>query len=192
MKKQFIGYVFLGFILFMACFVAGLITFADTNHAPIFDFIGNQTVNEEELLQFTVHAIDPDGDPMVYSTTGLPRGATFDPATGGFSWIPDYSQSGKVSPLVTFNVTDGKGGGVSQSVSITVNNTEPPELLLNPSFDTGIDNWYCVCLDNTTANATISWDTANYDTAPASLQVQCANKGGVPIRISKFLRISSN
>jgi hypothetical protein len=58
------------------------------------------------------------------------------------------------------------------------NNMEPPELIQNPGFDTGIADWYCVNLENTSANAAISWDTINYDTAPGSLRVQCADNGG--------------
>ncbi|HEX3044819.1 MAG TPA: carbohydrate binding domain-containing protein [Bacillota bacterium] len=178
MKKQLISYVFLGFILFVVCFGAGLIINAVANQPPVLDFMGNQTVNEGELLQFTVHATDPDLDSLTYSATGLPRGAAFDPATGKFSWIPDYNQSGKPSPLITFNVTDKKSGSATQSVVINVNNVEPSELIQNPGFDTGIDDWHCVCLENTTASAAISWYRANYDTAPASLQVQCADNGG--------------
>ncbi|HEX3048880.1 MAG TPA: carbohydrate binding domain-containing protein [Bacillota bacterium] len=55
---------------------------------------------------------------------------------------------------------------------------KPSELIQNPSFDTGIDDWHCICLNNTTANTVISWDTANYDTAPGSVRVQCADNGG--------------
>jgi alpha-tubulin suppressor-like RCC1 family protein len=186
MNKPMNGYVILGYILFAACFGMGFIINADANRAPVFDYVGNQAVNEGELLQFTVHATDPDGDPPTYSAMGLPRGAVFDPASGVFSWTPDYTQSGKASPLVTFSVTDGKGGEGAQAVSITINNVEPAELIQNPGFDNGIDDWYCVCPDITTANAVASWDNVNYDEASGSLRVQCTDNGSTYKDIQLF------
>lgn len=90
---------------------------------PVLDPIGNKTVAEGELLQFTVNATDIDGDPLTYSASGLPEGATFDPATRVFSWTPDFNQAGTPSPQVTFNVTDGNGGADSETITITVTDT---------------------------------------------------------------------
>ncbi|HEX3047248.1 MAG TPA: LamG-like jellyroll fold domain-containing protein [Bacillota bacterium] len=51
-----------------------------------------------------------------------------------------------------------------------------PNLLSNPDFNNGIEDWHCV---NNTINvqANLSWDTADYSTAPGSLKVQCYNNG---------------
>ena len=56
-------------------------------------------------LTFTLAAIDPDNDSLMYSATGLPSGAAFDPATKSFTWTPLDSMIGNHS--VTFSVSDG-------------------------------------------------------------------------------------
>ncbi|MEA1905720.1 MAG: LamG-like jellyroll fold domain-containing protein, partial [Euryarchaeota archaeon] len=78
----------------------------DENHPPVLDPIGDKSITEGSLLEFTISASDPDGDPLTYSADNLPTGATFDPATRTFSWTPDYGQSGSY-PDVHFEVTDG-------------------------------------------------------------------------------------
>ncbi|MCL6592062.1 MAG: carbohydrate binding domain-containing protein [Firmicutes bacterium] len=50
-----------------------------------------------------------------------------------------------------------------------------PELLPNPSFDTGTDNWHCSA--NSNARVSGERDTSNYDTAPAGYRIQCITKG---------------
>jgi len=67
----------------------------------------DKSVNEGELLQFTISASDPDGDSLIYSASNLPQGASFDPDTQTFSWTPDYGQSG-VYPNIRFEVSDGE------------------------------------------------------------------------------------
>ena len=77
-----------------------------SNQPPELAPIGDKTVDEGQLLSFTVSATDPEGDPLTYSASNLPSGATFDPTTGIFSWTPDYEQSGTYTN-VHFEVTDG-------------------------------------------------------------------------------------
>ncbi len=98
-----------------------------TNHAPVLDPIGDKTVNEGELLQFTVTAFDPDGDLLAFSAANLPPGASFDPATATFSWTPGYDQAG-VYEGVEFTVTDD---GIplelaTELITITVGNVNRP------------------------------------------------------------------
>ena len=88
------------------------------NHPPVLDPIGDKIVKVKNLLEFTISASDPDGDTLVYSSTKLPRGATFDLSTHTFSWIPNSRQSGIYN--VRFEVTDGKGGIDYEDISITV------------------------------------------------------------------------
>ena len=97
--------------------VNGTATVANTNTPPVFDAIPAKTVNENQELKFTVNATDADGDPIVYSATNLPTGATFNPVTKEFSWKPTYSQSGNYT--VTFSAHDGNSPGTT-TVSITV------------------------------------------------------------------------
>src|SRR6185436_278976 len=75
---------------------------------------------ENALLSLTASGTDLDGDALTYSATGLPTGATFDPATRTFSWTPSFTQAGPYT--VTFNVTDGTLTA-SEAVAITVTNT---------------------------------------------------------------------
>jgi hypothetical protein len=95
------------------------ITVTNTNRPPVLAAIGNRSVAEGGTLTFTVSASDPDGDPLTYSASNLPSGATFDTVTRTFTWTPDNTQSGSY-PGVTFNVNDGLGGTDSEAITITV------------------------------------------------------------------------
>jgi hypothetical protein len=81
------------------------ITVWNVNRAPVLGSIGDRSVDENASLSFTVTASDPDGDPLIVSASPLPEGASFDPATGAFSWTPTYDQAGAYQ--VTFEAGDG-------------------------------------------------------------------------------------
>ncbi len=87
------------------------------NQSPLLNLIGDKSVNEGELLIFTLSATDPDGDPLVYSASNLPEGASFDPNTQTFSWTPRYDQAGVYT--VHFEVSDGELTD-SEDITITV------------------------------------------------------------------------
>src|SRR5206468_728189 len=70
-----------------------------TESAPVLDPIGNKSAKEGTRLTFTVGATDADSDPLTYSATPLPPGATFDATTRTFSWKPGYAQSGTWGPI---------------------------------------------------------------------------------------------
>lgn len=93
------------------------------NKPPIFDPIGNQTINESEKLKIIISATDPDGDELTYSAFDLPQGASFDPASRLFEWTPTYEQAGKY--FVAFSVSDGDST-TQTPVTITVNNVNRP------------------------------------------------------------------
>jgi len=75
------------------------------NHAPVLTQIMDKTATVGTPLTFTIAAIDPDIDSLIYSATGLPSGAAFDPVTRSFTWTPLDSMIGNYS--VTFIVSDG-------------------------------------------------------------------------------------
>jgi len=100
------------------------ITVSNTNRVPVLDDIADKSVNENTLLTFAVSATDPDGDPLTYSATGLPSGATFAGQT--FSWTPSSSQADS-SHQVTFIAGDGQLDD-SQIVTITVTDTLAPSV----------------------------------------------------------------
>jgi hypothetical protein len=95
----------------------------------VLDPIGDRTVAEGDLLEFTISATDADGDPLTYSASGLPTGANFSPATRTFSWTPGYDQAGTHS-AVHFEVSDGSLAD-SEDIAITVSNVPQPPVL-NP------------------------------------------------------------
>jgi hypothetical protein len=102
------------------------ITVNNINKPPILSPIGSKTVNENELLTFTVSATDPDSDALTYSATGLPQGAILDPDTHTFSWKPTYYQAGAYT--ITFSVSDGSLLA-SEIITITVKNVNgPPQI----------------------------------------------------------------
>lgn len=103
--------------------------------------IGNKTVNEGELLQFTVSAASQEGSTLAFSASNLPEGAVFDAESRTFTWTPSYEQQGIYNDI-TFKVTDGKMTDF-QSISITVtdvkaDNTEPGDNIKVVDPDTGI------------------------------------------------------
>ncbi|MCP4285940.1 MAG: hypothetical protein GY792_16035, partial [Gammaproteobacteria bacterium] len=110
------------------------ITVENVNRAPVLAPIGNKTVNEGEVLQFTVTASDPDGDALTYSASNLPPGATFNPATQVLSWTPEDGQAGTY-PDVLFTVTDDGNPLLSDSEAITITVQDSP-----PPVDITIDN----------------------------------------------------
>ncbi len=87
------------------------------NRAPVLNEIEAKSANENELLEFSVSAQDPDGDTLTYSAHNLPEGAQFDAETATFSWTPRYNQAGVYT--VRFEVTDGELSDY-QEVTITI------------------------------------------------------------------------
>ena len=76
-----------------------------SNLPPVFEPVGEQSLSEYDLLQFTVTASDPDGDAIVSLVAqNLPGGASFDSTSGSFLWRPDGTQAGVY--VVTFLATD--------------------------------------------------------------------------------------
>ena len=82
---------------------------------PVLDSIGEKEVDEDEVLRFTISASDANGDALTYSATNLPKGASFNTATGTFSWTPDAPG---VYPDVHFEVSDG---ALTDAEDITIN-----------------------------------------------------------------------
>lgn len=90
---------------------------AVANTAPILANPGNKEVEEGKVLEFTLAAVDADGDVLGYSAENLPTGATFDGAAKKFSWTPAAGQAGTYT--VTFKATDSKETTL-ETITITV------------------------------------------------------------------------
>ncbi|HQK55177.1 MAG TPA: PKD domain-containing protein, partial [Methanolinea sp.] len=113
-----------------------------SNHAPVFDPIADQVVDEGETVEFTLTATDPDGDELTIEADSLPGGASFNGAT--FTWVTDYTQGGSYN--VMFTVSDGSLTDTI-IVGIVVNEVAPQEAIenledyiVNLNLDMGITN----------------------------------------------------
>jgi len=102
------------------------------NEPPVLAPIGNKTVNEGEKLQFVITASDPDpGDVLTLSADNLPEGASFDQATGTFTWTPGYDQAGNYENIEFSVMDNGEPLEVGvELITITVGNVNRP-----PEFD---------------------------------------------------------
>lgn len=126
-----------------------------TNDAPVLEAIGDQSVDEDSELAFTISASDADGDDLTLSVTGLPDGEFFSadpkasPATWSFSWTPQEAESG-VYDSVEFTVSDGSLSD-SETLSITVNEVNSAPVLASIGAKT------------VTAGETLTFDVAATD-----------------------------
>ncbi|MBD2200392.1 MULTISPECIES: CARDB domain-containing protein [Calothrix] len=115
------------------------ITVLNVNAAPVFDDLAAWQVQEGQQIRFRAFALDPDNPAYVpperltdgsltplegseatvtYTVTNLPTGATFDPETANFIWLPGYTSAGNYT--VTFTATDN-GDGTGTNLSTVVN-----------------------------------------------------------------------
>lgn len=134
------------------------------NTPPTLSPIAGQTLKVGQPLQLTVSAADTEGDPLVYSASGLPAGATFNNRV--FSWTPAAGQVG--THQVTFTVSDGMASdnltvsftveNVSTQVDIIIDNRDPEVSIVGTWPVSGGVNPYetdaVYCRD---ANRSFSW-----------------------------------
>ncbi len=107
------------------------ITVLNTNRAPELAVIGNQTISENQQLQFSVSATDPDGDGLTYTANNLPAGATFVGNT--FSWTPGYSQAGNYENIEFVATDNGSPLELAvELIAITVGDVNRAPELSNP------------------------------------------------------------
>ena len=102
------------------------ITVNNVNRAPELNAIGDQSVNENSTLSFSVSASDADGDTISYSLNTLPGGAVFGSET--FTWTPGYDQAETYT--LTFVASDGQAQD-SETITITVNNVNRKPVLVD-------------------------------------------------------------
>src|SRR5205807_598482 len=103
------------------------------NQPPVLAPIPNQSVNEGQLLQFTVTATDPDGDALSFAGANLPTGATLTDnhnGTATFSWPPSFTQAGNyTNVMITVTDSGTPPARASQSFPITVGTVNRPPIL---------------------------------------------------------------
>jgi hypothetical protein len=109
-----------------------------SNQAPVLAVIGDRSTDENALLSISLQATDLDGDPLTFSATGLPSGATL--VNGVFRWTPNDGQAG--SYPVAFAVSDGELTD-SEQITITVRGSpnQPPALAMDQTAPVAQDFW---------------------------------------------------
>lgn len=98
-----------------------VVTVAQANGAPILAPIGNQSVTAGGTLSLNVTATDPNSDPLTFTATGLPAGATFTDQGNGaaiLTWTPGANDAGAYN--ITVTVSDGKGMTDIETFTVTV------------------------------------------------------------------------
>jgi hypothetical protein len=118
------------------------------DRAPVISTISNVAVQAGQPVSFSVSATDPDFDPISWSHTALPSGATFtsgNPAT--FTWPTALTDSGLRE--IKFTAADPVGFADTASVTINVAKTIIYGLKLDEkSGDPNTTVDYYVYLDN--------------------------------------------
>ncbi|MFQ5708455.1 MAG: Ig-like domain-containing protein [bacterium] len=100
-----------------------------SNNFPLFVGLRDTSVVEGNQLQLQVTATDDDGDPITYEAQNLPTGASFNASSQTFTWTPTDKQAG-VYP-VTFIARDNQGGLDSETIDITVLNSNHPPVIVS-------------------------------------------------------------
>ncbi|MDP8238819.1 MAG: Ig-like domain-containing protein [Candidatus Hatepunaea meridiana] len=100
----------------------------DVNRPPTLEEIGDQEVDEGELLSFVLVINDPDGDEMSCRALGMPFGATLDGTL--FRWSPTYEQATD-DEEITFVITDLGQPPLSEqeTIHILVNDVNRPPVV---------------------------------------------------------------
>ena len=104
------------------------------NIAPMIHSVPRLTVPAGQTWVYLVSAGDPNGDPIRMTLPTAPNGMTLDAGLRLVSWTPTLSQLGSHS--IVLNVTDGRGGNTSQSVTLEVvsnSDNAAPSIVSPPS-----------------------------------------------------------
>ncbi|MEL6824139.1 MAG: putative Ig domain-containing protein, partial [Calditrichota bacterium] len=102
----------------------------NVNRPPAFNPVVAQTVAENNALEYSVTAIDPDKEDtnkLVYSASNLPEGAVLSSSEGIIRWSPTYEQSGTYT--VDINVVDSFGSEDATIVTINVDHVNRSPVL---------------------------------------------------------------
>ena len=121
------------------------ITVGEVNRDPVLGAIGNKTVLWGNELSFIATATDPDlpANTLTFSLVGAPAGASIDPATGAFTWIPTSAQIG--SATFTVRVTDNGTPNLYDEETITVTVGKRPTKLVYSGDSSGqYSDWVTV------------------------------------------------
>ena len=91
--------------------------------APVLTLPGRRFATIGQAVEYTVTASDPSGLPSVLLAREIPKGASFDPASGRFLWTPDPSQAGRFD--IVFTATNSAAASSTGHLAIEVGSGRP-------------------------------------------------------------------
>ena len=97
-------------------------TITNANQLPVVTNPEDQMSVEGEAVSTSIVAVDPDGDALSFSATGLPLGLSLDATTGVISGTLPFDGAGRYT--VTVSVFDGTGTA-STTFGWTITRTQP-------------------------------------------------------------------
>ena len=77
------------------------------------------SASRDEIYQYKLDSIDPDGDPLRYRLLDSPVGALIDNNTGELLWFPEHVTAGDTVDF-TVAVADDRGGASTQTFTVEV------------------------------------------------------------------------
>lgn len=86
--------------------------------SPVFIGVTEKTVDAGSRISVSVSASSPLGLPVIYKPAILPRGASFDPESRSFIWVPEQNQLGE--NLVSIKAVDSEGREAVLNFIVTV------------------------------------------------------------------------
>lgn len=90
-----------------------------TNQAPDITPVADINADEGDTINFTVVAIDPNGDDVTLQTPrDMPVGATYSTVTGIFNWVTTLADSGVYAP--EFDATDDDGVPLTSTLIVNI------------------------------------------------------------------------
>ena len=141
------------------------------NRPPVLLAIGNRQGEELQTLNFTLSAVDPDGDSLTFSADGLPEESTFNELTRTFNWTPLEGQAGTYEN-VTFTVSDATAGD-SETITITIH---PAGSDFTPPSISNVEN---EPLDSSTVQ--VNWNTDEPADSRVEYGLTAAYGGSTPL-----------
>jgi hypothetical protein len=153
------------------------ITATHTNFAPVFVPLLPQYAREGTQVQFTVVEADADGDPLTYTLTNTPAGATLGAASGLFTWTPAYGQAGDTT--LHFVATDPGGLIATTDVVVHVAHVVRPPVLNAPNHQAtlGMPLSFPIVATDRDAGTTLSYSAVNLTLAPRSTPRPASSSG---------------
>ncbi|MDP3790076.1 MAG: right-handed parallel beta-helix repeat-containing protein, partial [Candidatus Omnitrophota bacterium] len=139
-----------------------IVTVNNVDTAPAI-ITGDQAINENQTLVFSVKGQDDDRDTLIYAVdeATLPAGALFESSVGDIRWQPTYAQAGTYT--ITLKVSDDNGANwVPKDITITVADVVP-------GGDNNAPVWAPALNVSVTENETI---------APVALDTYCSDGDG--------------